>query len=87
MQDMVKEILRTKPETRDSFKKLYLEFWDIQGLHLTEDQRKYFILHCAEPSSILRRAQEVQNGLGLYRPTDPMAVQRELFATGWHLKQ
>ena len=86
LKDLVESVLRDKPETRDSLKLLLLEVWKLQGLELTEKQITAF-LRCADPITLRRRAQEVQNDDWKYRPSDPISRQRSFLSTGAQLKR
>ena len=50
----VEQILRSSQVYRDSDKRLLLEYWQQQGLHLTQDQRDVFLKSCTTAESITR---------------------------------
>lgn len=74
VETIVKSVLRDNKETRNSDKKLILEVFKIQGLHLTEEQERMF-MKCASPESIRRSRQRVQE-LGLYTSYEPVKQAR-----------
>lgn len=64
----VKTVLRDCPETRGSDKKLLIETWERQGLHLTPEQVNIF-MKCLPAETITRARREVQ-AAGWYRPSE-----------------
>lgn len=75
VEDIVFQVLKECPETRDNPKKLCLEVWERQGLHLTPQQR-FFFLKCYSSESIVRAGRLWQNDRSLFKPQNP---QKDLF--------
>lgn len=75
IEDLVFQVLRDQPETRDDSRKLCLAVWERQGLKLDEKQ-KYFFLKSYNSESITRAARFWQNDKCLFKPVNE---QRDLF--------
>lgn len=73
--DLVFQVLRDQPETRDNRQKLCLAVWEKQGFVLT-DQQKFFFLKCYNSESITRAARFWQNDKALFKPVN---AQRDIF--------
>ena len=74
IETIVKSVLRDNKETRNSDKRLLIEIWKKQGLHLTEEQERMF-MKCASPESIRRSRQRIQE-LGFYKSYEPVRQAR-----------
>ena len=73
---IVEQVLRDKPETRDSDKKLIVEVWERLGFFLSEQQKvKFYNLPSTE--SIRRVRQRIQE-LGQYKASDGVARERRV---------
>lgn len=55
----IKAILLSNPETRDSDKKLLLETWERQGLHLSSEQKQAF-MRCLPAETVTRARRAIQ---------------------------
>ena len=74
IETIVKSILRDNKETRNSDKRLILEVFKRQGLHLTDEQERMF-MKCASPESI-RRTRQILQARGMYLPYEPVKQAR-----------
>lgn len=59
IKELVREILKDNPQTRDDDWKLVFKVWEAQGLMLNKKQQELF-KECAIPDSITRIRRELQ---------------------------
>lgn len=71
----VEGILSIYKETRGSDKKLLLQYWASQGLHLTPEQKQTFLEKCDIAESITRARRDIQQQ-GKYLPSKEVEQAR-----------
>ncbi len=59
--NMVENLLRTRPDLRDSDKALLLAFWEVQGFGLSDSQRRIFMDKCTTAESITRARRALKD--------------------------
>jgi hypothetical protein len=73
----VKRMLQTHPEDRSSDKRRLLDVWELEGLGLSDTQRRIFMDKCTTPESVTRARRLLKEE---YPPTDEVDQRRyELF--------
>lgn len=55
------QLLRDRPQYRNSDKLLLMAYWHTQGLHLTDEQRKIFMDKCTPAETITRARRELRD--------------------------
>jgi hypothetical protein len=60
VQNKVERLLQSRQDFRDSDKKLLMAVWHIEGLQLTEDQRKIFLTKCSTAESVTRSRRKLK---------------------------
>jgi hypothetical protein len=71
---LVFSILKNTEKTRGDDHELLLEVWEMQGLHLTDEQKKMFRL-CIPAETITRARRAIQE-MGFYRPSQQVYQER-----------
>jgi len=66
-------LLSRKEELRNSDKKLLIEFWEDEGLFLSESQRKTFLDRCTPAESITRARRALKDR---FPASDAVSEQR-----------
>jgi hypothetical protein len=77
IESIVRIVLTGNKECRNSDKKLLLEVWELEGLKLTDEQKRIFLEHCSIAESITRARRKLRPE---YPGTDEVEQARfELF--------
>lgn len=71
--DTTKQLLERHPHLRDSDKELLAEFWELQGMGLSDEQRQIFLEKCAPAESITRARRQLRD---LYPGTPKVEQER-----------
>ena len=79
VEDLVLEILKKHPETRNNDKLLVIKVWKYQGLKLTEQQINFLLNKFTYNSESITRARRDIQSRGLYQPDLDSQKQRSLF--------
>jgi hypothetical protein len=79
---LVQKILEKKPGTRASDRKLIIEVWEAQGLVLSNEQ-KHKIRYIVMAPETIRRARQLIQERGLFRPVKSVANQRSILGKGF----
>jgi len=58
--NLIKYCFAYWPETKSSDRLLFLKVWDMQGLKLSDEQRKLFLHTVLSPETISRRRRKIQ---------------------------
>lgn len=72
IEDMVEDILKCYPETRNDDRLLTIKFWELmQGVKFEENFRDMYLSGSVVSSDIITRMRRrIQNSRRLYEPTD-----------------
>ena len=69
IQKVIQKVLKEQPITRLDDKRLILEVWKEEGLHLGKMREAYFLANCSPPESITRARRKMQED-GFYKPSE-----------------
>ena len=77
IEEVVIDILKTNPESRNNDMVLLIDYMDKIGVHLTGSQQT--ILLSAHKFETIRRIRQDIQSRGLYKPTNDTRIKRSLF--------